>query len=162
MARRGVIDIQGADQYKRLARALKHAGNGAVLRKELNKAIQLATRPIVKEIRVEARMTLPRAGGLNRYVARSSIKTKKYTGSNPGVVIRASKTKSAGGKKVDIRRINKGSLRHPLYGNRRNWYLQAVPPGFWSRPTNRAAKRTRKELKKAMSRIARRISLESS
>lgn len=34
--------------------------------------------------------------------------------------------------KVDLASLDKGRLRHPLYGNRGHWYVQAVKPGFWT------------------------------
>lgn len=34
-------------------------------------------------------------------------------------------------KQVDLRSINAGKVRHPVYGNRRKWVLQSVPAGFW-------------------------------
>ena len=30
--------------------------------------------------------------------------------------------------------LDRGELRHPLYGNRKYWFSQSVRPGFWSRP----------------------------
>jgi hypothetical protein len=36
------------------------------------------------------------------------------------------------GKKIDLQSLDRGRLRHPLFGNRRYWYMQAVRPGWFT------------------------------
>ena len=31
----------------------------------------------------------------------------------------------------DLKALNRGRLRHPLFGNRKHWYEQSIPPGMW-------------------------------
>lgn len=38
------------------------------------------------------------------------------------------------GKRIDLRALNEGRLRHPLFGDRRYWYQQQVAPGWFDRP----------------------------
>jgi hypothetical protein len=148
------VDLQGGLDYAALARRLRKAGERDLMR-ELTKGVTKATRPVPKAIRAEARAILPKRGGLNVYVARMSIRTKKYTGGRQaGVVITGAKKKGTG--KVDVRRINQGKVRHPTYGHG-PWRLQQVPRSFWTRPTNKAGPRARLEIQSAMRRVARQI-----
>ncbi|MBW8801111.1 MAG: hypothetical protein JF597_48470, partial [Streptomyces sp.] len=41
----------------------------------------------------------------------------------------------------DIRAINAGALRHPLFGHRKHWYTTRVRAGFFERATAEAADR---------------------
>lgn len=54
----------------------------------------------------------------------------KFAGSRPGVAVEISGPTggSKGGR--DIRALEGGVLRHPLFGNKRHWYRTAVPRGF--------------------------------
>lgn len=61
------------------------------------------------------------------------------------------------GKGVDLDRLDRGRLRHPLFGNRRHWFEQPVPPGWFSRPMERNADVVQNELKKAVAEIERDI-----
>jgi|GEM_PF-1563652 len=52
-------------------------------------------------------------------------------GRNFGLVLQA--TNSAG-RKINLNRLDKGTFRHPLFGNRGYWYDQQVAPGWWTVP----------------------------
>lgn len=150
------IEIEGADQLRALARALKDAGD-TQLRKELMKAAQRSTRPVKAEVSASARRTLPSRGGLNVWVASTKVQTKTRTGGrNVGVTI----TGRPGRRMTptsDVRAINRGRLRHPTYGHG-PWVTQPVRPGFWDEVMEGPlADRARREFTDAMDRIARQI-----
>lgn len=55
---------------------------------------------------------------------------------------------------MDLRSLDQGRLRHPLFGNRGHWYQQKVPKGWWTKSLNRAADRkVRKEMVAALERV---------
>jgi hypothetical protein len=54
----------------------------------------------------------------------------------------------------DLASINRGRLRHPLFGNRRYWYDQSVTPGFWDKAMEKGVKDVRVELLKALDEVA--------
>ncbi len=119
------VSIEGADDLQRLAVRLKEAGRND-LRKELLAGIRKANKPIVAAIRDGIRERLPSRGGLADEVARATISTRtKLTGRSVGVTMLGTKGKSK------LERLNRGILRHPLYGNRSHWYTQAVEPGWF-------------------------------
>ncbi len=33
---------------------------------------------------------------------------------------------------MDLRSLDRGRLRHPLFGNREHWYNESVPRGWWT------------------------------
>lgn len=55
-----------------------------------------------------------------------------------------------GGRKVDLSALDQGRLRHPLFGNRRHWYQQAVKPGWFTRPMEANERVVQTELQQAV------------
>lgn len=150
--------VTGADQLARAGRALRAQGEaGKGQRKELFKAIQRATRPLKDDVKQAALRDLPRRGGLNRAVASSKITTRTRTGGrNVGVRI------VAAGKTVrDLRSLDRGRLRHPVFGNREVWVNQAIRPGWFTRPLEEGAPAVRRELIAAMHTVVRDLTRRS-
>lgn len=144
------IRVRGAEQYRDLARRLRGAANRG-LRREMSTAIRRATNPLRKALRRSARSLLPRTGGLGQTISRSSMRIQRRT-AGATVGIRMVTTSPH-----DIKAIDQGRVRHPLYGNRRHWYLQDVPPGWWATPTDETQDTTREELLAALDRVREQI-----
>ena len=123
----GDFEVHGADQFLRLSKALKHAGRGE-LRKELNKRLREAAKPLTAETRAAALAGLPKRGGLNRAVAQAPQRVQVRTGDQTaGVrVVVASKRGTA------ARGSDEGVIRHPVFGDRGTFVSQQVPPGWFS------------------------------
>lgn len=86
--------------------------------------LTIALKPVKAELRQSARDTLPH--GLGATVASSRINTRTVLSG-----------KAAGMRLVmtsqhDIAAMDRGRLRHPLYGNRNFWYSQEIKPGWWT------------------------------
>lgn len=150
------IEIEGADQLRDLARALKAAGNKD-LKRELLKAAQRSTKPVKAEVAASARRRLPSRGGLNVWVASTKVQTKTRTsGRNVGVTI-AGRPGRRMTPTSDVRAINRGRVRHPTYGHR-PWVTQAVRPGFWDEVMEGPlTERAQREFTAAMDRIAKQL-----
>ena len=139
--------IKGADELEALGKALKQVGDRE-LRLELFRAIRTATKPTHQQIRDSARELLPSRGGLPELIAKSSLSTRtRLSGRQVGVRIVAS-------NRHDIRSLDKGRLRHPLYGDRDHWFQQTVREGWFSRPLFATGKAVRLEVSEAASRVA--------
>jgi hypothetical protein len=110
-----------APDLKLLARALKQSGRKD-LRKELYSGLNRGTKPARAAVRAAWLAELPQSGGLAARVARSSVTVRQR---GPGVQIVARGSKRGVG---DIESIERGVVRHPVYGNRGVWVKQAVPP----------------------------------
>lgn len=113
----GIQSTKGANDFLALSKRLKEAGETG-LRKELNKVMRDAAKPLIPKVREAARANLPSGGGLNERIARKPYRAQVRTG-----------TKTAGvrivGTKVDPR-INQGRVYHPVFG-RKPGVVQQVP-----------------------------------
>jgi len=115
-------------EIRELARRLKSAGRGD-LRKDVLRGIRESNKPTIRKIRANALATLPSSGGLAAKVAASKISTRsRMTGNSAGVIIRGTD------KRINLNRLNDGNLRHPVFGNRRNWAEQSVQAGWFDDP----------------------------
>jgi hypothetical protein len=118
------VTVTGADQLSQLARDLRAAGEKD-LRRELLRGIQRAGKPLKAAARTAALTELPSRGGLAERVAGSRWAVKTRTAGR-GVGVRVT-----GAGDLDLRSLNRGRLRHPLYGKRGHWFDQPVPPGWF-------------------------------
>lgn len=144
------FEVQGADQFLRLSKALKHAGR-TQLRKELSKGLRDGAKPLIPKARAEALRRLPSSGGLARQVAREPMRVQVRTGRTPGVRI------VVGKKQGGARSANRGVIRHPVFGNRNVWVNQPVPPGWFDDPMREGAPKVRPDLEKAIDRIVEQV-----
>lgn len=111
--------VSGEDFY-RLSKALKAAGR-TDLRKDLNKALRAAGKPLIGKTRAAARDRLPQGGGLAAGVAKAPQRVQVRTGEKTaGVRIVVANNKSA------ARAANRGQVRHPVFGTDK-WVTQALP-----------------------------------
>jgi len=116
-------------EIRLLAQRLRIAGQGD-LQKQLLRDIRATTKPTIRKVRANALATLPRRGGLAAKVAASKIGTRTRTtsGQSAGVFIKGTDPR------INLNRINAGQLRHPVFGNRRNWREQSVRAGWFDDP----------------------------
>lgn len=90
--------------------------------------IRDAVAPVKDAIRVRALETLPKSGGLAARVAGSRLGTStSFSPRTGGVTLRMR-------SQDNLRSIDAGRVRHPLFGDRKHWYEEAVTPGFFSGP----------------------------
>lgn len=123
---------------------LRAAGN-IELKKQMGSKIRLATLPARQAVRAEEQKVLPKKGGLNNFVAKSPLGTSIMVGAKTaGVKI------TQRGRGHNISAMNKGHLRHPLFGDMNNWYSQSIPTGWWDRPLLAMAPVVRESLLVAM------------
>ena len=145
------LEIRGADTFARVSKALKRAGDKE-LRKELYAGINRATKPMRAEAKKSAERNLPRTGGLNKRVARARLTTRRRTGKNPGISIVA--------KGMDqLALMDRGYVRHPVFGNRKRWSTQPIPDaeGWFTTPMEDGAPQARKEIVKSLDGIAKKL-----
>lgn len=113
----GVRSTKGANDFLALSKRLKAAGETG-LRKELNKTMRDAAKPLIPKVRAAARASLPKGGGLNERIARKPYRVQVRTGARTAGV-------RIVGTKVDPR-INEGRVYHPVFG-RKPGVVQRVP-----------------------------------
>jgi len=144
------FEVTGADQFLRLSKALKHAGQ-TDLRKELNKELREAAAEIIPLAREEARTSLPAAGGMAEKVAKARMRVKVSTGRDPGVSIVAGRPGSG------ARGAEFGRIRHPVFGNREKWVSQVVPAHWLTGTISRSRHLVIPKLEEALERVAKKV-----
>ena len=146
-----VVSGEGADQLRVVAQRLKAAGGGGGLRRDLLRGIKTAANPVLDDVRASASAELPKAGGLAERVAGSKFTVQVRTGAKTaGVRIR-------GQSGWNIGRMNRGILRHPVFGNRDVWVEQSITPGWFDHPIQARAEPIRLAVVAVIDDVARRL-----
>lgn len=146
------LSLSGGEELADLARRLKSADK--TLAKELRSGLLRAARPLHKGVRAEIPKVMPSgyAPVLSKSLQlRTLVRTSRYA----HVTIVASAKGLRDNRR--IRPLDKGILRHPLFGDREWWYTTRVRPGFWSRPMRAGVTPVRRELIKVMSDVKAKI-----
>jgi len=147
------------DDLRKLARQLRTVGDAKAIRRDLTKGLRAAARPAQQEAKAAA-LALPskRPGstGLRRQIAAATGTQVRTTGRNAGVKIRVSK-KRMGDKARLPRLMNKGTWRHPVFGNREVWVTQTSRYLWFDRPLLLSGPLVRREIKKVLDDIERRL-----
>lgn len=153
MARPGV-EVIGVDQLQRLARDLKAAGNKELSR-ELRRGIQRAAKPLKAGAKEAALEELPKSGGLAERVASSKFSTTTRLGTrNPSIRIVGRGNEGATGSQLDLNSLDRGRIRHLVYGHR-PWQSQVIQPLWFSHRMETIADTTvRADIMKAIETVA--------
>jgi hypothetical protein len=139
------VDINGADQLARLAKALKEAG-AKDLQRELSRGLNRAVNPLKADIKQSAKDNLPRSGGLAAEIAASKLATRRPNNAKgTGLRIVAKNPYS-------LYHLNQGKVRHGK-GNK----VQEIEPGWWTKPTEAIAPEVRREVEAAMAEVAKKL-----
>ncbi len=121
------------------------------LTRELRQGQRKAVRPLQKEIKAEALATLPKHGGYNVTMSKA-VKVSVTTGTGRNALtIRVYAAGKADAR--DVRAVNAGILRHPLFGHRKSWHTTKVRAGFVDRPVDRLSDQILRESAEAAERV---------
>lgn len=112
--------VNGSAELYDLARRLKAAGEFGI-RRDMVAALRKAAKPIIPLMQDEARSSLPKAGGMNEYVAsRKPTTSVRTTVNTAGVSIRYKKKGAYS---------DQSGWRHPVFGRRdRPWAVTTYAP----------------------------------
>jgi hypothetical protein len=141
--------VTGAVELRYVARLVQRQ-RVAGLKKELAAAQRKAFAPLLPAIKLEA-ATLP--SGYAPIMARAvkvSVRTRALE--TVAVVYARGRTKER-----DVATVDRGRLRHPLYGNRGRWFTTHVRPGFVDRPARKLGERIATDSLDALERVAQEI-----
>lgn len=120
------VEIRGSADVDALVRRIRTHGDAKALRKELMAGLNRVTKGTREDMKASIPPSLPSRGGLAALVhARTSLTASAVAGRNAGVRI------NARSRSYDLRQMNAGRLRHPVFG-RGPWVEQTagVNPGF--------------------------------
>lgn len=118
-----------------LALALKEFSGRKELVKQLRKDVRKPVPQIRRAIKARALATLPKSGGLNRWAAGTRV-TVQVRASARNVTATLSGGRNSAGGRSDIKRLDRGTIRHPSWGRRGRgqWHVQRVTSGFFTVP----------------------------
>lgn len=145
--------VRGTLRLRQVARLLREAK--PELRKELSAGIRRPLKPFTAEVRKEVPGSVP-----SRYagVLAPLIRTSFSTGLRGGGLGYTFEVYAKGRKEDrDVRAVNAGRLRHPLFGSREWWIDQRVRGGFVDRPVDKLGQQIAKEVDAAVEKVAAKI-----
>lgn len=145
-----VLTIRARD-FKRMALDLRDAGEKD-LRQQLFRGLQSATKPARQDVldAIPEYMPGDYAAVLQRDL---KLSASSKGGKNPEVRIRGKGRR----KQRLVGPLDRGRLRHPLFGNRDHWYQQSIEAGFWTDTLMARRDETRAELERRMGEIVRQL-----
>lgn len=136
---------------KDLQRKLKALEDGKILRRELNRELRLAAKPLIGDARAAARSDLPKAGGFADRVASAPMRISVTSSQrSPGVKIVI--------KGIDAKSANSGRIRHMTWGHTDRWVTQKIKPGWFTDAMRTHGPRVRPSIARALQRAAEQIS----
>lgn len=150
------VKVIGSEDLRRVAKTIRQRG-AKEIQKEMLKGIRDATKQVGQEVRKDLPSHLPdRYAQVLGKALRFTTRTK--TSGWPEITV----TARAKGKVQPraIAAINRGTLRHPLYGNRKHWYAQRVTPKFFDTPAERVLRDVQRAAAKAVERAAAQLERE--
>jgi hypothetical protein len=157
------MQVTGQKDLYRLAHNLHTAGQKS-LKRELDKASRKAGDVIAKEVKDHTEDYIP-ANFERRFDTALETKVEVRLLASRRITI----VFWARGKTVnrDIKAINAGRLRHPVYGRFRRlkdgtrqanpWVAQSVRPGLVDEPARRALPKARQQIEDAIDRVSQQI-----
>ncbi len=174
------ITSNGGSDFRQLAGEFRKAGkDGAAVRKALTKVIQAELKTIVAEqkrnfLAVESRGVSGRGTarreaffmahhkrnrgthGLRAASARSIKSKVNYTGRRIGARISIDASMLPRSQRKMPAHINRGRVRHPVWGHRDRWVQQTfTPPGAFDKPIIRHRQAVRRKVEAAVTEVLR-------
>lgn len=137
-----ITDRIASRQLEVVGLRLKAAGAGG-LKLALTREIKAAAKPLIEDVKQAAESELPKAGGLNEWVAGGKFSSSvRYTGAQIGVRIVASARHSKRGGTSQFG-TDRGTFRHPVFGHLDRWTTQELAtPGWFSKTLEQKAPET--------------------
>ncbi len=143
------LEVTGTADFIRIATALKALGkDGQILRRELRNELKDAARPMGDAVRANVGQYLPSGYAPIIAAGLTVTPTTSLRGATAG--LRLTGTAKGVGRRRHIGTIDRGILRHPVYGHRGGWVNQSVRPGFWRDPIIDEADEAQKQIREAI------------
>lgn len=140
------VTIKGAEELEHLGRVLRVSDKR--FKRELAKAVRDAARPAGEVVRAAYAARLPRSGGLAARIAASAVSARTTTtGAHIGARVTLRNQHS-------LRSIERGRLRHPVFGNREVWVSQPIPAEIGSTAFATQQSQVQRRVLAAMDRVA--------
>lgn len=148
------FEVRGSDDVDALVRRIRTHADAKAIRKDLYAGLNRVTKGVREDMKASIGPSLPSRGGLAALVmAKVSLRTVAKGGRSASVSIKARH------RDYDLKRLNQGRLRHPVFGNRSVWVQQTegVNPGFLDEPFEKSKPEVARGIQRVLSEIARKV-----
>lgn len=159
------VEIVGAAELKRIATQIKAAGDKG-LGRELGRALKKAAAPVERSIREEYQ-GLPKKGGYAGLFSKSLRFRTTLRTAQRSASFRLLTFADGTHERRDINKLERGELRHPVYGRSRAgrkgerlanpWAVTSVRGDFHKRGTDHAADEAEKNMGEVVTEFADRL-----
>ena len=162
--------MDGADQFRELADRIRAEG-GKDQSRAMGEALRKAAEPARLAITREAEQAMPEEGGYRGEFMKSLRfrMSQRRAGRTAQVILRTYADGTS--ERRDIRALERGVLRHPVFGRSRRlrtgaragtalanpWAVTTIRGGFHERGTQNASRDTERELGKVLDQMAERM-----
>lgn len=151
-----MFDIAGVTELGVVARQARLAGGKILpdMRRGLSKLGPSAKKVVVAQ--VEAKM--PKSGGYAGVLAKAiRVRTRSDLGFTTAGITLVTYADGKGARR-DVGSLNRGVLRHPVYGRRRRaWIAQRVPPDFWDDAMDKTSDDAQQRVREVLDRTIERL-----
>lgn len=159
------VRIEGGAKLRVVAAGIKAEGDKG-LGKQMSAGLRKAAKPVEQSLRAEFAAVLPSRGGYRAVASKSQrFRTAVRSSARTGYF---ELTTFAEGKsqRRDIRALDAGRLRHPVFGRSRNtrrgrvpnpWAMTSISPGFFKRGTEKAGRLAEAEMRTVLDDFAGRL-----
>jgi hypothetical protein len=106
---------------------------------------------------LKAHTSLMRRSGLRESVARTVRVVNRTRGSGNQLTVKSEGSRMPADQAALPVAMNKGKWRHPVFGNRKNWAEQTVPPGWFDKPITEHRERIFTQVEGAIDKALRNI-----
>lgn len=106
---------------------------------------------------LKAHNTLTRRSGLRESVARTVRVVNRTRGSGNQLTVKSEGSRMPADQKALPVAMNKGTWRHPVFGNRKAWVAQSVEPGWFDKPIEEHRERIFRQVESAIDKALRNI-----
>lgn len=143
------LEVVGNREFIEVSAKLKALGkDGLILRRELRNELKDAAKPMGDAVRAHVEQYLPSGYAPIIAAGLTVVPTTSLRGATAG--LRLTGTAKGVKRRRHIGTIDRGTLRHPVYGNPDVWVDQRVRPGFWRDPIIDEADEAQKQIREAI------------
>ena len=144
------LNAGGVQTIEQVGRKLKATGNKE-LKKELQRGITAATKPLRQKLKAAAKADLPQRGGLAALVGGASFTASiRTSGREVGVRIIGRR------KGYSLAQIDEGVIRHPVFG-RDVWVEQRIKGGWFTKTAEADAPQIRRAVVDVLDDVAKKL-----
>lgn len=161
------VRVSGAAKLHKLAARMRAEGRQDLLR-QMSEALTKASDPVKDKIREEASAVMPASGGYKEALDKSLKFRVQRRGASAQSEVTLTTYATGKAERRDIRALNKGNLRHPVFGRSRAgkrkgerianpWAVTSIRAGFWDRGVEGVADEAEKRMSEVVQEFAQKL-----